>query len=320
MKKIMITGISGFVAKHYLDYLYFNHIDCEVLGVDRCTPSVDLSKYTDRFKIKISIIDMIDKNALRASVQDFSPDYVLHLAAFSSVAYSWKYPSESFTNNSTIFLNLIEAIREVNIQCRILSIGSSEEYGDVAHKDLPLRESQPVDPISPYAVARVSQELLSKAYVKAFGMNIILTRSFNHIGPMQDDRFVVPSFIKRIVDIKKSGNVEGTIETGDLSIIRDFVDVRDVVEAYYILLEKGVPGEIYNICSGKPLRLSEIIDIISDELSTNISTKINPEFIRPGDNKEIVGSPYKIETELGWKAQRNIKDTIHDMIVERMEV
>ena len=317
-KRIVITGISGFVAGHFLDYLYDTDIECEILGMDCCSPKYDFSKYISKFSIHFSIIDLMDKNGLKELLADFNPDYVLHLASYSSVAYSWAHPSESFSNNSLIFLNLVDSIREVNANCRILSVGSSEEYGDVKHSDLPIRESQAVDPISPYAVARVSQELLSKAYVKAYGMNIILTRSFNHIGPRQDDRFVVPSFIKRIVDIKKSGNKEGTIETGDLSIIRDFVDVRDVVEAYYLLLEKGVPGEVYNICSGKAVKLSEIIEIVSAELNLIISTKVNPAYIRPGDNKEIVGSPYKIESELGWKARRNIKETICDMVYERI--
>jgi len=318
MKKIAITGVSGFVAGHFLDYLYNNNIECEVLGLDRDTPKMDLSKYGDIIKIHFSVIDLMDKSMLRSIFLDFRPEYVLHLAAFSSVAYSWKYPSESFTNNSNIFLNLIEVIREVVPSCRVLSVGSSEEYGNVSQEDLPLREDQPIKPISPYAVARVSQELMSKVYVKAYGMQVILTRSFNHIGPRQDDRFVVPSFINRIIDIKKAGKTEGVIETGDTTIIRDFVDVRDVVRAYYMLLMEGTPGEIYNICSGKGVKLIDLIEIISKTVGVKIQTKVNTELIRPDDNKEIVGSPYKIETEIGWNSEIELKDTIKDMILERL--
>lgn len=158
---------------------------------------------------------------------------------------------------------------------------------------------------------------MSKVYVKAFGMQIIMTRSFNHIGPRQDDRFVIPSFINRILEVKRSEKTAGEIETGDTSIIRDFVDVRDVVEAYYLLLEKGTPGEIYNICSGKAIKLSEIIDTIAADVGVDITTRVNPEYVRPNDNKEIVGSAFKIETELGWKLKRSIKDTLHDMVLER---
>ena len=221
MKKIIITGVSGFVAGHFIDYIYNNHIECEILGLDRVTPPNSFSKYADRIKIHFSIIDLMDIEALKTIISDFKPDYVLHLAAFSSVAYSWKHPSESFTNNSNIFLNLVDSIREVDPCCRILSVGSSEEYGNVLRDELPLKESQRVNPVSPYAVARVSQELMSKVYVKAFGMNVIMTRSFNHIGPRQDDRFVIPSFIKRIIEIKKLGLSEGEIETGETTIIRE---------------------------------------------------------------------------------------------------
>lgn len=318
MKRILITGVSGFVAGHFIDYLYDNSIECEIVGIDRDTPKIDFGKYTDQMRIHFSIIDLMDKDALKNILSSFKPDYVLHLASFSSVAFSWKYPTESFMNNSNIFLNLIDAIREVNLSCRVLSVGSSEEYGNVSKTELPLNESQKVNPVSPYAVARVSQEMMSKVYVKAYGMNLIMTRSFNHIGPRQDDRFVIPSFIKRIIDIKKSGRGKGVIETGDTTIIRDFVDVRDVVRAYYMLLTKGTPGEIYNICSGKAYRLSDIIDCIADEIGVNVTTRVNPEFVRPDDNKEIVGSAYKIESELGWKAIIDIKDSLKDMISERM--
>lgn len=300
-----------------MDYLYENDIRCEILGLDRATPKIDLAKYADKLNIRFSVIDLMDREALKSVFATFQPNYCLHLAAFSSVAYSWKFPSESFTNNSNIFLNLIDAIRETDASCRVLSVGSSEEYGNVSREELPLKESQRVNPVSPYAVARVSQELMSKVYVKAYGMNVIMTRSFNHIGPRQDDRFVIPSFIKRIIEIKKSGKSEGEIETGDTTIIRDFVDVRDVVRAYYMLLENGTPGEIYNICSGNAYRLSEIIDGIAEQVGVKVSTRVNPEFVRPDDNKEIVGSAYKIESELGWKPVIDIRDTLRDMIAER---
>ena len=317
MKKIAITGASGFVAGHFIEYLYNNNVECEILGLDRGSSKIDLGKYSDRLKINFTIVDLMDKEALRNIIGSFKPDYVLHLAAFSSVAYSWKYPSESFTNNSNIFLNLIDSIREVDPSCRILSVGSSEEYGNVSKDELPLKESQRVSPVSPYAVARVSQELLSKVYVKAFEMNVIMTRSFNHIGPRQDDRFVIPSFINRIIEIKKEGKDSGEIETGDISIIRDFIDVRDVVRAYYLLLTQGTPGEIYNICSGNAYKLADIIDYIADEVGVTVTTKVNPEFVRPDDNKEIVGSSYKIESELGWKPEIDIEETLRDMIAER---
>ncbi len=314
MKKILITGFSGFVAAHFVEYLYKANLAYEICGIDINEPSFDYSRFADRLSIVYYNVNMTDIGGLREVVEFFKPEYILHLASFSSVAYSWKYPSASFMNNCNIFLNLVSAVRELCPECRILSVGSSEEYGDVPHEDLPIRENQNVKPLSPYAVARLSQEMLSKVFVDAYGMEIIMTRSFNHIGPRQDERFVIPSFIRKILDIKKSGIKEGEIETGDVTIIRDFVDVRDVVKAYYMLLTRGIKGEVYNICSGNGIRLKDVVKIIADEVGVNVSIKINPEFVRPNDNKEIVGSAYKLESELGWKREYKFKDTIVDMI------
>ena len=313
-KKLLITGFSGFVAHHFIDYLYENNVSVEICGIDIREPEFDIKAYAPILKINFEFVDMTDVDRMSTLFTHFIPDYVLHLAAYSSVAYSWKKPAESFLNNTNIFLNLIEQVKLHNPLCRILSVGSSEEYGNVDKDNLPIRENQGFEPTSPYAVARVSQEMLSKIFVDTFGMDIVLTRSFNHIGPRQDERFVVPSFIKRILDIKKSGKTEGVIETGDVTVIRDFVDVRDVVRAYYMLLMRGQKGEIYNICSGHATSLQSLIIMIGEQTGINVSTKVNPEFIRPKDNKIVVGSPFKIESEIGWKPEINISTTIHDMI------
>lgn len=311
---ILITGFSGFVARHFIEYVAKICSSVRVVGIDINEPTYSLKEYEPNVTIDFYCVDMLNKQELKTIFDDHSPEYVLHLAAYSSVAYSWKHPSKSFMNNSNIFLNLIEVVRDCNIKCRILSVGSSEEYGLVKLEDLPLRENQSLTPLSPYAVARVSQELLSKVFSDAYGLNIILTRSFNHIGPRQDERFVIPSFIKRIRDAKERGEADGCIEVGDLSIVRDFVDVRDVVRAYYMLLKKGHVGEIYNICSGVPVKLSRIVELINELLETNVSTMVNSDFVRPQDNPIIVGSPFKIENEIGWYPEIPLRITIRDMI------
>ena len=313
-KTILITGFSGFVARHFVEYLAGKCMNVHIIGIDVREPSLVLNMYEPNVKIDFFCIDMTNKDQLENVFKKHVPDYVLHLAAYSSVAYSWKHPAESFLNNSYIFLNLIEIVRDYNAKCRILSVGSSEEYGRVNLEDIPLRENQDLFPLSPYAVARVSQEMLAKVFVEAYGLNIILTRSFNHIGPRQDQRFVVPSFINRILEIKKTGNISGSIETGDLSIIRDFVDVRDVVRAYYLLLVNGNIGQTYNICSGMPVALNRIVELINEYLGMNVTTYVNPEYVRPQDNPIIVGSPFKIENEIGWYPEISLKKTIKDMI------
>lgn len=319
-KKFLITGFSGFVGRHFLQYLYERPEAFEVCGVDIKDPAFDCSTYEDKINIRFKKVNLLNSDELKAVLTEFAPDYILHLASFSSVAYSWQHPEDCFVNNTNIFLNLTSALKEAGMTCRVLSIGSSEEYGNVSKEQLPLREDMHLTPVSPYAVARVSQEMLSKVFVDHYGLNIILTRSFNHIGPWQDERFVVPSFIRRILNIKESGAKAGIIETGDTTIIRDFVDVRDVVRAYYLLLTEGTPGEIYNICSGKGIPLSKIIEIVGTITETDIKTKVNPEFVRPDDNRAIIGSHDKIAQELKWEPEISLEDTLKDMVAEMESV
>lgn len=315
MKKILITGFSGFVSRHFIEYLYNENFAYEILGVDINPPKMSLKSYKDRLNVKFQELNLLEKEALNAVIADFRPDYILHLASFSSVAYSWKFPADCFNNNTQIFLNLTESLRENDLtECRVLSVGSSEEYGNVTEEQLPLRENMQLEPVSPYAVARVSQEMMSKVLVDGFGMNIILTRSFNHIGPYQDTRFVIPSFVRRVLDVVEAGAKEGMIETGDTTIVRDFLDVRDVVRAYYLLLTKGTPGQVYNICSSRGLALNEIVSEIAELLAVHIEGRINPEFVRPGDNQKIIGSYEKIYKELGWEPEIPLKNTLQDMI------
>ena len=320
MKKILITGFSGFVSRHFLDFLYKENLAYEILGVDINQPQMSLEVYRDKLDVKFKTLNLLEKEALNALIADFRPDYILHLASFSSVAYSWNFPADCFNNNTQIFLNLTECLRENDLlDCRFLSVGSSEEYGNVTEEQLPLYEDMKLEPVSPYAVARVAQEMMAKVLVDGFGMNIILTRSFNHIGPYQDTRFVIPSFVRRVMDVVQSGANSGVIETGDITIVRDFVDVRDVVRAYYLLLTEGTPGEIYNISSGKGIALSDVIAKIADLLSIEIECRVNPMFVRPGDNQKIVGSFEKIQKELGWKPEIPLSQTLRDMVEEMRE-
>ena len=315
-KRFLITGFSGFVGRHFLQYLFEKEEHVDVCGIDIRKPAFDTTVYASIINIQFREVNLLDGQALKAVLEEYKPQYILHLASFSSVAFSWQHPEESFVNNTNIFLNLTSALKELELPCRVLSIGSSEEYGNVSVEQLPLREEMPLKPVSPYAVARVSQEMLSKVFVDSFHLDIILTRSFNHIGPWQDERFVVPSFIRRILDLKESGASEGTIETGDTTIIRDFVDVRDVVRAYYMLLMDGTPGEIYNICSGNQIALSDIIDQIADIVGIRVATRVNPEFVRPNDNRIVVGSHDKLTKELGWEPVIPWEQTLRDMVAE----
>lgn len=315
MKRMLITGFSGFVSRHFLNYLVENNLSYEVLGVDVNPPKFAMEDYAPTLAMSFEQVNLLDKEAVEDMIATFRPDYILHLASFSSVAYSWQHPADCFMNNTSIFLNVTEALRKHDLcDCRLLSVGSSEEYGDVKKEELPLQEDMPLVPVNPYAVARVSQEMMAKVLADSFGMQIMLTRSFNHMGPFQDERFVIPSFVRRILDIAESGAKSGEIETGDTSIVRDFVDVRDVVRAYYRLLLDGKAGEVYNICGEKGVSLAEVVDQIADIVGVSVTTRVNLDFVRPGDNQVVIGSAEKIRQDIGWTAEIPLRQTLMDMI------
>lgn len=312
--RLLITGINGFVAEHFLELLSNRGIyHFEILGIGRSANNELKNKFND-LNINYQSIDLLNKNDVADCINNFKPDYLLHLASISSVGHSWKHPQDSFVNNTNIFLNLIEQIRLQNIPCRILSIGSSEQYGNVTKEMLPLQETSPLNPISPYAVARVSQEMISKIYEQGYGMDIIMTRSFNHIGPGQKDIFVIPSFAKQLVSIKLGKCSNNTITTGDLSIIRDFIDVRDVVNAYYMLLMDGKKGEVYNICSGVGISLHDIILKMCNKLAIEVNLETNPLLIRPNDNKIIIGNSDKLKKEINWNPNINLEKSIDNIL------
>lgn len=312
-ERILITGFSGFVSRHFLDYLESMGTAFEVLGVDLNAPEFPLDRYRNVHCV-FRPVNLLDKNECEKLFSGFRPQYILHLASISSVGYSWTDPVGSFANNTNIFLHLLDQVRRQNIPCRILSVGSSEEYGNVSSSMLPIREETPLQPLSPYAVARVSQEMLSRVFYKGYGMDIVLTRSFNHIGPYQKDVFVVSSFAKKITECKKKQNGKGVIETGDLSIVRDFVDVRDVVKAYYALFKKGKSGEVYNICSGIPSSLESILDKLAQLAGVKIEKKTTPSLIRPDDNRVIIGSYARLESHTGWKPGISLEKSLKDIL------
>jgi len=311
LNKYLITGFSGFVSQHFLDFLEKNQKKCEVLGLDINKPKFDISRYSN-IRCSFAELNLLNSEEVKNVLTSFKPDYILHLASYSSVAFSWQQPVTAFVNNLNIFLNLVDQVRLLKLNCRILSVGSSEEYGAI-HKDkLPLTEDMEVDPLSPYAVARVSQEQLSKIYCTGYNLDIVMTRSFNHIGPGQLEKFAIPSFVKKLLDIKKTGNK--FIAVGNIDIVRDFVDVRDVVRAYFLLLKNGQKGQIYNICSGKGYTLKEILVKLMWQLNLSIALQTDPQLVRPSDNDIIVGSNEKIKKAIGWQPTITIDDSLSDII------
>jgi len=313
MKKYLITGFSGFVSRHFIEHLEKIEAGAEVLGLDMETPDFSENDFSN-VHFTFENIDLLDDNRVENIIYRFQPDYILHLASFSSVGFSWKEPILSFRNNTNIFLNLLEAVRRLGIRCRILSVGSSEEYGNVKEDMLPLREEYELQPMSPYAVARVSQEQLSRVYVAGYGLDIVMTRSFNHIGPRQKDIFVISSFARQIALMKEEGRNEGSLRTGDVSVVRDFLDVRDVVRAYSSLFENGESGQVYNICSGEGHALKEIIDMMAGIVGIKVKTELDKAILRPSDNRIIIGNNEKLKRTTCWERRFSLEQSLTDII------
>ena len=312
--RIFITGISGFVARHFIDLLGSMDEHFEVLGIYNSThPNFSENEY-DNVSCEFLQLNLLDKDGLKASIINFNPNYILHLASKSSVAYSWQNPGELVLENSKIFINIVEILRELNSQCRMLSVGSAEEYGVVDGESLPLKETYRTNPVSPYGAARVLQNNLVNIYSKNYGLNLIHTRSFNHIGPYQNENFVIGSFVKQISSQLNEGKKELNLVVGDIEVVRDFTDVRDVVRAYFTILKTGKKGETYNVCSGHGYKLSNLIELFANITQTTITTQTNKNNFRPSENKEIIGSYEKLHKATGWEPKISIKKTLEDLL------
>lgn len=314
MPKILITGISGFVGGHFVEFLHQQRSDFTIHGVSRSKPNWPF--VTDRERliagIKFHQLDLLDVKATTALLREIEPDCIVHLASFSSVGESWKQPTVCFLNNTNIFLNILEAVRLDELGCRVLSVGSSEQYGVVDEKHLPLRETHPTNPVSPYAVARVAQEHLGLLYAKAFAIDICCTRSFNHVGPGQTERFVISSIVKQFAEIKK-GRRPPVVTIGDGRIVRDFVSVHDVVTAYDQLLVKGRVGEVYNICSGKGHSILDVVNLVSSVCGISVDVQTANQLVRPADNPTIIGCNDKIRNDVGWQPRVGLETALQEM-------
>ena len=249
--------------------------------------------------------------AVEKLIANEQPDYIVHLASYSSVGYSWHHPVASFSNNTNIFLNVLECVRRFSPRTRVLSVGSSEEYGLVAASDLPLRESARLSPLSPYAVARVAQEQLGEVYVRGYKLDIVATRSFNHVGAGQSDQFVISAIGKQFAELAKGKRDH--IVVGTTTVVRDFLDVRDVVSAYRTLLARGTSGEVYNICSGVGTSIDEVIRLFGSIAGAQPNRVTDPALLRPIENEIVIGSHEKLTTAVGWGPQHTLEQSLRSV-------
>lgn len=310
--KYLILGSSGFVAYHYIDFLIKQKNDHQIFCIDICDKQKIENVFYNSKNIQFFNASLLDRKALRKILIKTNPDFIIHLAAQSSVAFSWSHPYESFTNNIYCFLNLLEELKSLKSEAKVLLVGSSEEYGKVSSIDIPIKEKTLLNPLSPYAISRATQNQLAKIYSSAYGLNIICTRSFNHLGPNQSIKFVISSFVDQAIKIKLK--LKKTFVCGNIELIRDFIDVRDVINAYECILKNGRVGETYNVCSGRGYKLKEVVDIIKKLLDVDFELTVDKSLLRPIDNEVIIGSNEKICAETEFKLQYFMQQSLSDMI------
>lgn len=310
MKNALIIGINGFVGSHLAELLLRE--DYKVFGTIRKTSKTEKIEH---IKDKINLVEAdinIADNVYKA-INQIKPDEIYHLAALSEVKKSWSEPRETIISNVIGALNLFEAVRKADINPLIHVAGSSEEYGLVYENELPVNENNPLRPLSPYGVGKVAQDMLSFQYTKTYGLKIVVTRGFNSTGPRRDDAYVISNFSKQIAMIQK-GLQKPVVMVGDLKVKRDFTDVRDVVRAYHLSLQKGIPGERYNICSGKAYSIKEILDILLSMNNVKVEIRIDPKRMRPSDVPIMLGTYEKFYKQTGWKPEIPIEKTLRDLM------
>jgi GDP-4-dehydro-6-deoxy-D-mannose reductase len=309
--RILITGITGFVGSHLAEYALDR--GAEVVGALRWRSNTEHIEHVgDRITLIQS--EVRDLSSARDLVARARPDYLVHLAAQSFVGASWQTPSETLMTNAIGQMNLFEAIRQLGSQARFLVIGSSEEYGLVYPDELPIRETNPFRPLSPYAVSKITQDLMGFQYWKSYGLDIVRARAFNHTGPRRGADFSTSSFAKQIAEIE-AGVRERVVAVGDLKPCRDFTDVRDVVRGYWDLLERGAAGDVYNLCSGVEWSIERVLNfLLSQSTVTDIDVRSDPARLRPSDIPVLRGSFEKIERAVGWRPRIPLEQTLGDLL------
>lgn len=305
MKKILITGSEGFAGQHLWKELAANGY--EIYGTTFHLPEAGLP-------VNIFVCDISSKEQISSVVKKIMPDAIFHLAGWSSPGSSYTYPQKTFEVNVIGTINLLESIREIeNYHPRIIAIGSSAEFGVVPQDKLPITEDTLLNPNSPYGISKVSTWFVCKQYVNSYKMDIIYATPFNHTGPGQLPGFLAPDIASQIALIEK-GEKEPEILTGDLSPKRDILDVRDVVRAYRLLMEKGITGERYLISTGKSVPVNQVVDTLLSLSKIKITHKIDPSKMRPTDIPDQYGDSKKIFDLTSWKPEFSLEKTLEDLL------
>lgn len=302
--KALIIGGAGFVGGYLIREL-------KAAGQQVCATC--LENETIREDCGRYVLDILDAKAVEDIIADIQPDVIYHLAAQSSVSLSWKKPRLTADINVIGTINVLEAVRSQEKKIRLLLIGSGEEYGFIRPDACPLTEDEPLNPGNIYAATKACQGMLGEIYARAYNMDIIMVRAFNHSGPEQLPVFVISDFCRQIAMIEK-GDAPAVMSVGNLSARRDFTDVRDVVRAYRLLSEKGVSGRTYNVGRGKAVAIQYILDTALGFSNADIEVRQDPARMRASDIPVIEPDTARIFSDTGWKAEISMEKTIEDTL------
>lgn len=305
MKKGLVIGAAGFVGSYLVEELHNN-------GIEPYATKLPHEKFMGKFA-KTYDLDILDKEAVVNILYEIQPDYIFHLAAQSSVGVAWKNPLLTVDVNIKGSINVMDAVRELFYKPRILLIGSGEEYGHIKPEETPITEDNALRPGNIYAATKACQNMIGSIYSKAYDMDLMMVRAFNHMGPGQAPLFVVSDFCKQVAEIEK-GLREPVIMVGNLAAKRDFTDVRDVVKAYVKLIMKGVAGETYNVGSGNAQEIRQILEKVVAMSDVKIRVKTDPNKIRPVDVPIIEADITKLNALTGWKPEIPVERTIRETL------
>ncbi len=332
--RVLITGITGFAGSHLAEYILANHPDVAVYGTYRWRSRMEnletlatrgvLDVIEGRYsagagqgdearKGRVALLhcELTDAGAVEKLIATVRPDRVFHLAAQSFVQSSFDEPAATLRNNIEGQLNLLEAIRRHDTKIRIQVAGSSEEYGLVHPDEVPMKETNPLRPLSPYAVSKVAQDKMAYQYFKSYGVHTVVTRGFNHAGPRRGHVFSTGTFARQIALIE-AGRTEPVIYVGDLTTKRDWADVRDVVRAYWLALDKAEAGEVYNVGRGRTWSIGEMLNILLSHSTVKIRTREDPARLRPSDVPILWADASKFHKATGWEPKIPFEDTLRD--------
>ncbi len=307
--RILITGITGFVGSHLAEFALGQ--GAEVYGSYRWRSRMEnIEAIKDR--LHLVECELTDAVSVTRMIDDIKPDRIFHLAAQSFVPTSWHAPQQTLSNNIISQLNIFEAIRGTDT--RIQLAGSSEEYGLVYPEETPIKETNPLRPLSPYGVSKVTQDMMGYQYYRSYGIYIIRTRAFNHTGPRRGQVFVTSNFARQVAMIEK-GLQEPVVKVGNLEARRDYTDVRDIIRGYWLSLDGGCqPGEVYNICSGNSWKIQAVLDHLLSLSKVNVKVEVDPERLRPSDVPILVGDSTRFNKATGWKPEIPIEKTLEDLL------